>query len=379
MRVLNIITIFTIVAVFLWVDYIPIDIRASMYALSLTIQEVILMILPFVIFSFLLDLIVRMRTKASGLLLSFIVFVVLSNSIAICLAYLTGNIFLPDVQNIINDSVVKLEPMWRLGLPQLMRTEYAMPLSVISGIILLFFFGDKVNFINDGLYKACDILLNRIVMPVIPIFIAGLAVKIASDKMLQPVIDHYSTILLVVLVSSVSYSLLWYLILMGKKTGSTLLDVAPALLTAFTTMSSAVTLPSLLVSTKKSTGDSRVAGAILPPAVNFHVMGDAFNITIVLMAILFTFTGKMLGVYELFVYIFYFLVYRFATVGIPGGGIIILLPFFKSHFGFTPEMLTLITTLYVVFDPFQTVLNIFGNGAFAIFFSKLYKDKKKAS
>ncbi|WP_448605859.1 cation:dicarboxylate symporter family transporter [Neorickettsia risticii] len=379
MRIFNIATVLIIIVVFIWVDHIPLNIRSAMYAVSLTIQDVILMILPFVIFSALLDLIVKMRAKASGLLVSFVFFVTASNVVAICLAYLVGRIFLPDVQSIVDESVAVLTPMWRLYLPQLIRTEYAMPLSVVIGTVLLMVFGDRVNFLNDKLYNACNFLLNKIIMPVIPIFIGGLAVKIASDKMLQPVIDHYSVMLLVILISSISYSLFWYLILTGKKIGSVILNVAPALITAFTTMSSAVTLPALLIATKKNTDDSHVASAILPPAVNFHVMGDTFNITITLIAILFTFTGKVLGVYDLCIYIFYFIVYRFATVGIPGGGIIILLPFFSSRLGFTPEMLTLITTLYVVFDPFQTVLNIFGNGAFAIFFSKLYKGKRTAT
>ncbi|AHX11145.1 dicarboxylate symporter family protein [Neorickettsia helminthoeca str. Oregon] len=377
MRILNLITISLIVAIILFLGYIPMDVRSAMYAVSLTIQDVILMILPFIIFSFILDLIIKMRAKASGLLFLFVVAVVISNTTAICLAYFIGNFFLPSVENVVSGSTVKLIPMWRLYLPQLLPTEYAMPLSVVIGVMLLVFFGEKVNSLNTKIYNACDFLLNKVVMPVIPVFIAGLAVKIVSDKMLQPIVDHYSVILLIVLLSSITYSSIWYLALVGKRIGSVLVNIAPSLVTAFTTMSSAVTLPSLLVATRKNTDDSYVASAILPPAVNFHVMGDTFNITITVIAILFTFTGKVLGISDLMIYIFYFIIYRFATVGIPGGGIIILLPFFSEKFGFTPEMLTLITTLYVVFDPFQTVLNIFGNGAFAIFFSKIYRVKEQ--
>lgn len=46
-------------------------------------------------------------------------------------------------------------------------------------------------------------------------------------------------------------------------------------------------------------------------------------------------------------------------------------PILQSLMGFSDEMLGLITAVYMIFDPFGTAMNVSGNGAFAIVFSRL--------
>ena len=45
--------------------------------------------------------------------------------------------------------------------------------------------------------------------------------------------------------------------------------------------------------------------------------------------------------------------------------IIVMLPILDIYLGFSGEMMSLITALYILFDPVITSANIFGNGAFA--------------
>ena len=42
-----------------------------------------------------------------------------------------------------------------------------------------------------------------------------------------------------------------------------------------------------------------------------------------------------------------------------------MLPILEQYLGFNAEMLSLITALYILFDPIITSVNILGNGAFA--------------
>ena len=42
-----------------------------------------------------------------------------------------------------------------------------------------------------------------------------------------------------------------------------------------------------------------------------------------------------------------------------------MLPILHSYLGFNTEMMSLITALYILFDPMITCVNILGNGAFA--------------
>ena len=373
LKIINALTLAIIALLLMFYSYIPIEYRSGLYAISLTIKDLILMVLPFVIFSFLLDIIIKMKAKAAKLLIVFVLCIVASNTIAITMAYFIGTTFLPNVQNFSVNQNNMLQPLWSLHIPQILATEYAMPLSIVIGILLVTVFKSKAEAINKIFYGISDVLIGKIIMPIVPIFVAGFIVKIASDKMLAPIFDHYLYTFLLITFSSLTYVSLIYWILTGRKFFSAILNILPSLATAFSTMSSALTLPSLIVASEKNTNNSHVANAILPPAANFHVMGDAFSLTIPIIAIIYTFTGNVMGAHEFLLYLGYFLIFRFATVGIPGGGVIVLLPVLKQHFDFTPEMLTLITTLYIIFDPIQTILNIFGNGAFAILFGKMYK------
>jgi Na+/H+-dicarboxylate symporter len=42
-----------------------------------------------------------------------------------------------------------------------------------------------------------------------------------------------------------------------------------------------------------------------------------------------------------------------------------MLPILEHYLGFTGEMMSLITALYILFDPVITSANVLGNGAFA--------------
>ncbi|MBA3284675.1 MAG: cation:dicarboxylase symporter family transporter, partial [Nitrosopumilus sp.] len=69
----------------------------------------------------------------------------------------------------------------------------------------------------------------------------------------------------------------------------------------------------------------------------------------------------------------YFVLAKFAVAAVPGGGVLVMLPILERYLDFSPEMLSLITTLYILFDPIITSANILGNGAFAQGFSRIYK------
>lgn len=71
-------------------------------------------------------------------------------------------------------------------------------------------------------------------------------------------------------------------------------------------------------------------------------------------------------------FILFFLLFKFAIVAVPAGGIVVMLPILEKYLFFSPEMLVLITGLYVIFDPIITSANVMGNGAFTMIFTKIY-------
>ena len=48
-----------------------------------------------------------------------------------------------------------------------------------------------------------------------------------------------------------------------------------------------------------------------------------------------------------------------------------MLPILENYLGFNAEMLSLITALYLLFDPVITGANILGNGGFSLAFDQL--------
>jgi Na+/H+-dicarboxylate symporter len=49
-----------------------------------------------------------------------------------------------------------------------------------------------------------------------------------------------------------------------------------------------------------------------------------------------------------------------------------MLPILEKHLGFNGDMMSLITALYILFDPVITFGNVLGNGAFAKGIDRIY-------
>jgi Na+/H+-dicarboxylate symporter len=136
-------------------------------------------------------------------------------------------------------------------------------------------------------------------------------------------------------------------------------------------MSSAATMTFTLAATEKNMGDEQFAGLVIPATVNIHLMGDALAIPILALAVL-SLSGMPLPTFENYLlFAVYFCLAKFSVAGIPGGGIIVMLPILQKYLGLTPEMASLLTTIYIIQDPIFTSANVMGNGAFALLVRKI--------
>jgi Na+/H+-dicarboxylate symporter len=77
------------------------------------------------------------------------------------------------------------------------------------------------------------------------------------------------------------------------------------------------------------------------------------------------------------VFALYFVLAKFSVAAIPGGGILVMLPILEKYLGFNAEMMSLITALYILFDPVITCANVMGNGAFSMILGNKYFLLKK--
>ena len=146
----------------------------------------------------------------------------------------------------------------------------------------------------------------------------------------------------------------------------------PAGLTGFSTMSSVATMPVTLKCTKETTQDAQLTDVVIPTTANIHMLGDDLSIVMTAMALLtmFGFAPPDLIAFSLFAAAF--CVAKLFCVGIPGASVLVILPVLQNSLNFTPEMITVLTTIYILQDPFGTAANVMGNGAFALIVKRLF-------
>jgi Na+/H+-dicarboxylate symporter len=114
-----------------------------------------------------------------------------------------------------------------------------------------------------------------------------------------------------------------------------------------------------------------LAQAVSPATVNIHLIGDCFAIPIFALAVMKSFGMAEPAFTSYLIFASYFVLAKFSVAAVPGGGILVMLPILETHLGFNGEMLSLITALYILFDPVITSANVFGNGGFAMVMDRL--------
>ena len=103
----------------------------------------------------------------------------------------------------------------------------------------------------------------------------------------------------------------------------------------------------------------------MPATANIHLIGDCVAIPCFAFAILKNFDIAQPDIIAYFTFTVYFVIAKFSVAAIPGGDIIVMLPILEQYLGFNSDMLSLITALYILFDPIITSANALGNGTFA--------------
>jgi Na+/H+-dicarboxylate symporter len=137
-------------------------------------------------------------------------------------------------------------------------------------------------------------------------------------------------------------------------------------------MSSTMALPMSLQAAEKNTKNPTLSRVLMPSTVNFHLVGDGIFIPLLAFAVLQNYGVGVPSFEAYFLFSLYFVLAKFSVAAVPGGGIIVMIPLLQKYLGFSTEMLSLMTALYILFDPVITSFNIAGNGAFAIVWSRFY-------
>jgi len=223
-------------------------------------------------------------------------------------------------------------------------------------------------------YRIVNLLLSKVFIPVLPIFILGFILKSQHDGLVNILFKNFIPLLLIILTMYTIYIGFLYMIsknFIFNDAIYALKNILPAMLIGFSSMSSAASMPILIDASAKNVKDSNLPRRIIPFITNTHMIGDALAIPLIAMSLYIVEYGHPPSMYKYFIFSTSYVLTKFASAGIPGGTILIMIPILESKLGFTSEMSSVILTIYLLFDPICTSGSILGNGAFVIIFEKI--------
>lgn len=364
-------------------SHVPVQIKSISYALSLSMKSILEFFLPFIIFSFIFYCLSNLQKGAALFVLLLIGCIFISNFSALMLGYGSGRLGLNLLQfkQQAIASTAHLLPAWFFPKFKLISNDAALFCGFIAGV----YFSMRPNAVAKKIAQVlngfANDFLKKLFIPLLPVFILGFIFKLEHEQILQTSLKIYGPILVMVIATQWAYILFWYAAANSfspKKTLVSLKNVLPASLTGLTTISSAASLPVLLLSTEKNLKSEEQAHMIVPAIINIHTIGSAIGIPILALATISTFGLPLPSVSTFMVFAFYTAIAKFAVAAVPGGVIIVVAPLLEAYLGFSSEMTGLITAVYLLCDPFGTTANVTANGVFPMVFSKVYARAKQS-
>lgn len=358
---------------------LPLSSLEVLYAVSLTIKSMIAFVLPFIIFGLLFKTAIQLSKKASYMVLGLVALVCLSNYLSTTISYGVGSlIYHFDFSIQFPSEANSLKAAWDFSLPKLIPNDAAMFVGMFSGLILARLAADRAEKLAGILDRAVSILLKAILY-VIPFFILGFILKMQHDQILLHILRNFTVIFAAVAIAVFSYiALLYFAAGRFKKDRlvQSIKNMLPAAIAGFGSMSSAAVMPLTLIAAEKNAKNPTIARSIIPATVNIHLIGDCFAIPIFAFAVMKNFGMAEPALMTYAVFAAYFVLAKFSVAAVPGGGILVMLPILESQLGFNAEMLSLMTALYILFDPVITSANVLGNGAFAMGVSEVLEGEE---
>lgn len=365
-------------AIFLLDGYIPYEVKSQIFALSLLVKSVIIFTLPFVIFMLLFKTVAKLSSGATKVIMLVLGGVCCSNFLSTMVSYQIGSaIYHMDLSLAVPADVEGLLPAWSATVPSIASNDIAM----FSGLILGVLSSQLVPGVASTICAVFDKVVAvafKVLTCIVPIFIAGFVLKLNHDKVIHTIAQDYAVIFALVALSLAGYIACIYLVSSRfslSRFGASVKNMFPAAIAGFSSMSSAAAMPLTIMGAEKNSANPMLARLSIPTTVNIHLIGDCFAIPIFAFAVMKNYGMPEPLFYSYFIFALYFVLAKFSVAAIPGGGILVMLPILESQLGFTAEMGSMITALYILFDPVITCANVLGNGGFAMALDRIQSAK----
>lgn len=361
--------------------YAPTSFMNIIVTLKYILGQVIFFAVPLIIIGFIAPSIAKLKSNASKLLGYAVGFAYISSVGAATFSAIFGYMLIPKLSiQSTNEGLRQLpELIFKLDIPQIMPVMSALFLSIILGLAITWTKADLFEKLLDQFQNIVLSLVNRIVIPLLPYFIATTFASLAYEGSITNHLPVFIKVIVIVLIGHFIWLALLYAIggvISGKNPMEVLKHYGPAYLTAVGSMSSAATLPVALECAKKSKVLRKdILNFSVPLCSNIHLCGSVLTEVFFVMVVSQILYGKLPSVSSMVIFIILLGVFAIGAPGVPGGTVMASLGLITSVLAFNETGTALILTIFALQDSFGTACNVTGDGALTLMLTGI-ADKK---
>lgn len=347
--------------------------------------QIIFFTIPLIILGFIALAIAKLKNNAGKILIAMLSLSYLSSIGAAFFSMILGYSIIPYLS--INSNVKGLktlpEVFFKLDIPPIMPIMSALILAIFIGLAVVWTNSEIFTNILLDFNKIVLALVNRIVIPILPIFIfctfAGLAYEGSITKQLPVFIKIIGIIIICHFVwLSVLYAI--GAIVSKKNPFDIIRNYIPAYLTAVGTMSSAATLPVALKCAKNTKVLKKdIIDFAIPLGSTTHLCGSVLTEVFFLMTVSRILYSKLPSLPTMIIFIILLGIFAVGAPGVPGGTVLASLGIIVSVLKFNDTGIALMLTIFALQDSFGTACNITGDGALALILQGIFENNHKVS
>lgn len=341
--------------------------------------QLIFFMVPFIVLAFISSSIAKMKGKASRMLGWALGLAYCSSVGAAFMSMFLGYWLIPLLTVSPAAEGLKQIPelVFKLDIPPVMSVMTALVVAIMIGLATVWTKSQVFGTILDDFQKMVLLLINRILIPVLPFFIAANFCALSYEGSITRQLPVFLNVMGIVLTAHFVWLVFLYLsagAFSGKNPWQVVRYYGPAYFTAVGTMSSAATLPVSLECAKKSPVlKGEVVDFAIPLFSNIHLCGSILTEVFFVMTVSLMLYGTMPTVATMVLFIVLLGIFAIGAPGVPGGTVIASLGIVISVLGFDETGTALLLTIFALQDSFGTACNVTGDGALTLVLSKLDK------
>lgn len=273
------------------------------------------------------------------------------------------------------------EQIFTLDIPAVFSVMTALFLAFLLGLGTLWTKSKNVENILDEFREMVSLLIKRILIPIIPIFVALNFMVLSYEGSIQKHLPVFLKVVLIVIVAHIVWLSILYIIaaVVSRRNPLPLIkSYAPAYFTAMGTMSSMASLGIAIESVRRSKLlKSELSNFTIPFFASIHLCGSVITIVFFTMTVSQVLYGQLPELGTMILFVFLLAVFAVSAPGVPGGTVIASLGLITSVLGFDDAGLALLLSIFALQDSFGTATNITSDGALALI-TETYYDRKSS-